>query len=74
MIKLLKLTGKDDETRANVRNIPIIGNNVNLFTGAIVFGGITIGNNVNIGVGAVVNKDIPDDCTVVGNPFKIIHN
>lgn len=56
------------------RSIPIIGDNVNIYAGAIVIGGITIGNNVNIGAGTVVNKDIPDNCTVVGNPFKIIPN
>ena len=52
---------------------PTIGNNVSLYTGAIVIGGITVGNNVNIGAGAVVVKDVPDNCTVVGNPGKIIN-
>ena len=51
---------------------PTIGDNVSIYTGAIVIGGITIGNNVNIGAGAVVVKDVPDNCTVVGNPAKII--
>lgn len=52
---------------------PIIGNNVSVFTGAIIIGGITIGNNVNIGAGAVVVKDVPDNSTVVGNPGRIIN-
>ena len=51
---------------------PIIGNNVSIYTGAIVIGGITIGDHVNIGAGSVVTKSIPDHCTVVGNPAKII--
>lgn len=51
---------------------PIIGNNVSIFTGAIVIGKIKIGNNVNIGAGSVVVKDVPDNCTVVGNPARII--
>ena len=51
---------------------PIIGDNVSISTNAVVFGHITIGNNVRIGAGAIVNKDIPDHCTVVGNPFRII--
>ena len=51
---------------------PIIGDNVSVYTGAIVIGNIKIGNNVNIGAGAVVVKDVPDNCTVVGNPAKII--
>lgn len=51
---------------------PIIGNDVKIFTGATVFGGITIGNHVTIGAGAVVSKNVPDNCTVVGNPAYIV--
>ena len=51
---------------------PTIGNDVKIFTGATVFGGITIGNHVTIGAGAVVSKNVPDNCTVVGNPAYII--
>lgn len=61
--------GKDDK---NGRIYPIIGDDVEIYANAVVFGGITIGNNVKIGAGAVVNKDVPDNCTVVGNPGKII--
>lgn len=52
---------------------PTIGNNVKIYTGATVFGGIHIGNNVTIGAGAVVFQDVPDGCTVVGNPGRIIN-
>lgn len=51
---------------------PTLGDNVKIYTGAIVIGNIHIGNNVTIGAGAVVLKDIPDNCTVVGNPAKIV--
>jgi serine O-acetyltransferase len=51
---------------------PIIGNDVKIFTGATVFGGITIGNHVTIGAGAVVSKNVPDNCTVIGNPAYIV--
>ena len=51
---------------------PTIGNDVKIFTGATVFGGITIGDNVTIGAGAVVSKSIPEGCTVAGNPAHII--
>lgn len=34
--------------------------------------GVHIGNNVIIGAGSLVNKDIPDDCVVAGNPVKVI--
>lgn len=61
--------GKPD---ADGRVYPIIGDNVSIYANAVVFGGIHIGNNVKIGAGAVVNKDVPDNCTVVGNPGRII--
>ena len=51
---------------------PILGDNVDVYPNAVIFGGIRIGNNVKIGAGAVVNKDVPDNCTVVGNPMRII--
>ena len=51
---------------------PIFGDNVDIYANAVIFGGIRIGSNVKIGAGAVVNKDVPDNCTVVGNPMRII--
>lgn len=54
------------------RMAPILGDNVWVCTNAVVFGGITVGNNVKIGAGTVLNKSVPDNCTVVGNPARII--
>lgn len=51
---------------------PTIGDDVSIYTGATVFGGITIGNRVTIGAGSVVRRDVPDDCVVVGNPARIV--
>ena len=51
---------------------PTIGDDVKIFTGVTVFGGIRIGNHVTIGAGAVVSKDVPDNCTVSGNPAYIV--
>lgn len=51
---------------------PWLGDNVNVGANVVVIGGIRIGNNVNIGAGAVVTKDVPDNCTVIGNPARII--
>lgn len=51
---------------------PTIGDDVRIMTGATVFGGIRIGNHATIGAGAVVMKDVPDGCTVVGNPARIV--
>lgn len=50
----------------------MIGKNVLIGANALVLGKITIGDNVKIGAGAVVLHDVPDNCTVVGNPARII--
>ena len=54
------------------RDVPVIGNDVYIGTGSVIFGEITIGNNVIIGANSVINKSIPDNCTVAGNPFRIL--
>ncbi|MCU0390446.1 MAG: acetyltransferase [Thermoflexibacter sp.] len=41
--------------------------------GSIISNGIKIGKNVVIGIGSVVNKDVPDNCSAVGNPVKILN-
>ncbi len=51
---------------------PTIGDHVSIMATAVVFGGISLGSTVPIGAGSVVNKDVPDNCTVVGNPAVII--
>jgi len=50
----------------------VIGDNCYLAPGVKVIKPVKIGNNVMIGANAVVDKDIPDDCIVVGIPAKII--
>ncbi|MBR5399886.1 MAG: serine acetyltransferase [Bacteroidales bacterium] len=52
--------------------VPVIGNNVEISTGAKVLGPVIVGNNVIIGANAVVVKDVPDNCIVAGCPAKII--
>ena len=54
------------------KHFPIIGDNVIIYAGACIVGGIKIGNNAIIGANAVVTKDVPDNAIVVGNPAKII--
>ena len=51
---------------------PTIGNNVTIYAGAKILGGIKIGNNAVIGANAVVLKDVPDNCVAVGIPARII--
>lgn len=49
-----------------------IGNNVFIGYGSIILGNTHIGNNVIIGAGSIINRDIPDNSVVSGNPAKII--
>lgn len=60
-------TGKEKGKRH-----PTIGNNVVISTGAKVLGNIKIGDDVKIGAGSVVLRDVPDNCTVVGVPGKVV--
>lgn len=53
-------------------DVPTIGDNVSVGAGAKILGDIKVGNNVKIGANAVVVKDIPDNCTAVGIPAKVI--
>jgi|SRR5690606_7138186 len=52
--------------------VPVIGNDVYIGAGSVVFGEIIIGDNVIIGSNSLINKSVPDNCTVVGNPMRII--
>lgn len=60
-------TGKEKGKRH-----PTIGNDVLISAGAKVLGSIKVGNNVKIGAGSVVLDPVPDNCTVVGVPGKVI--
>ncbi|MCE5344609.1 MAG: serine O-acetyltransferase [Eubacteriales bacterium] len=51
---------------------PTIGNGVTIGAGAKVLGPISIGDRSKVGAGAIVLKDVPADCTVVGNPGRIV--
>ena len=50
---------------------PVIGNNVDIGSGAKVLGPIHIGNNVVIGANAVVIRDVPDNSIAAGVPAII---
>ncbi len=50
----------------------ILGDNVYVAKGAIVFGGFKVEDNVTIGANAVVNKPVPKNAIVAGVPAKII--
>lgn len=54
------------------KKAPVIGDNCLIGAGAILIGDIRIGNNVFIGAGTVVNSNVPDNCTVVSQPMRMI--
>lgn len=60
-------TGKDAGKRH-----PTIGDRVIVSSGAKVLGPFHVGDDVKIGSGSVVLKEIPDGCTVVGVPGRVV--
>ena len=64
-----------DNYRAPRDSIPRpirIGNNVWIGFDSIILPGITIGQNSIIGARSVVRENVPANCTVAGNPARII--
>lgn len=59
-------------SRGKLKGAPSIGNNVWIGTGSVIIGKITIGNNVLIAPNTFLNKNVPDNSLVIGNPCKII--
>ncbi len=51
---------------------PTLGDHVVVGNGARILGGFTVGENSRIGAGAVVLREVPPNCTVVGNPGRIV--
>lgn len=60
-------TGKDTGKRH-----PTIGNRVIVSSGAKVLGPFKVGDDSKIGAGSVVLEEVPEKCTVVGIPGKIV--
>ncbi|MBQ6815919.1 MAG: serine O-acetyltransferase [Clostridia bacterium] len=60
-------TGKDVGKRH-----PTIGNNVMISSGAKVLGPFKVGDNSRIAAGAVVLEEVPENCTVVGVPARVV--
>ena len=51
---------------------PTIKDGAVIGAGAKVLGNITIGKNSKIGANSVVVKDVPDECTAVGIPARVV--
>jgi serine O-acetyltransferase len=60
-------TGKEKGKRH-----PTIGDDVVIGNGSRILGPFTVGAGSRIGAGSVVLKEVPPNCTVVGNPGRIV--
>ena len=60
-------TGKDVGKRH-----PTIEDDVVIGSGAKVLGPFTVGKGSKVGAGSIVLKEVPPNCTVVGNPGRIV--
>ena len=60
-------TGKDVGKRH-----PTIGSGVMIGAGAKVLGPFRVGNNSKIAAGSLVLHEIPDNCTAVGAPARVV--
>ncbi|MEI6816421.1 MAG: acetyltransferase [Bacteroidota bacterium] len=49
-----------------------IGENTFIGAGSIITNNISIGKNVIVGVGSIVTNNLPDDCSAIGNPIRIL--
>lgn len=61
------------EYNAIRKEVPVIGNRVEIATGAKVLGNIVVGDDVIIGANAVVINDVPSKAVVGGVPAKILY-
>lgn len=52
---------------------PVIGNNVSIYTGSTIIGGIYLADSIVVGANSLVNKDFENrGCTIAGVPAKVL--
>lgn len=54
------------------RRHPTLGDGVMVGAGAKILGAISVGEQARVGANSVVIKDVPEACTVVGIPGKVV--
>lgn len=69
---------RDSETRwvngMGIYGAIDVGDDVFIGVNSIIMPGVKIGSRVIVGAGSLVNKDIPSDCVVAGNPAKTLYS
>ena len=58
--------------KSKSKNVPTIGDNCFIATGAKILGEVKVGNNCVIGANSVVVINVPDNSVVAGIPGRII--
>jgi serine O-acetyltransferase len=51
---------------------PKIGNNVDVYVGARILGGVVVGDRSIVGANSVVTRDIPPDCVMLAAPGRVL--
>lgn len=59
-------------TDSSNKGLPLIEDNVTIYTGAVVVGGIILHSNCAIGANSYVGRDISENAIVAGLPAKTI--
>ena len=52
--------------------VTVIEDGASIGAGAIILPGLVVGSGAMVGAGSVVVKNVPSNCTVIGNPAKEI--
>ncbi|RYD50582.1 MAG: hypothetical protein EOP52_13800 [Sphingobacteriales bacterium] len=64
--------GQKGNTDPTAYTYPVLEDNVTVYAGACILGGITIGQGATIGANSVVMKNVPANSTAVGAPARIL--
>ena len=51
---------------------PKIGNNVDIYTGARVLGGVRVGDHSMVGANCVVTRDVPPESIILAAPSRVV--
>ncbi len=54
------------------KGAPILGDNVVVFAGSVIVGGVKVGDNSIIGANSFVNDNVPPNSFVAGSPARVI--
>lgn len=54
------------------QGLPVIGDNVYIGTGSVVYGSIAVGSGVTVCNGCILSRNIPDNSLVAGNPGRVV--